>query len=66
MKKLKKKISEIKFTEEELKSLSEPERYTNGRGGFGQLKVRKLLLEQELKVWKKELRLETEYTNSTR
>ena len=46
-KKVEEKISETKFTEEELKSLSElQQRYTNGQAGFGQLKLRKLLLEQ--------------------
>tara|TARA_B100002019_G_C21150938_1_gene538211 strand:- start:351 stop:677 length:327 start_codon:yes stop_codon:yes gene_type:complete len=65
-KKVEEKISETKFTEEELKSLSElQQRYTNGQAGFGQLKVRKLLLEQELKALEEaELRLETEYTQT--
>ena len=65
-KKVEEKISETKFTEEELKSLSElQQRYTNGQAGFGQLKVRKLLLEQELKALEEaELRLETEYAQT--
>ena len=65
-KKVEEKISETKFTEEELKSLSElQQRYTNGQAGFGQLKVRKLLLEQELKALEEaELRLETEYSQT--
>ena len=65
-KKVEEKTDETKFTEDELKSLSElQQRYNNGQGAFGQLKVRRLLLEQELKALDEaELRLEAEYTQT--
>ena len=65
-KKVEEKTDETKFTEDELKSLSElQQRYTNGQSAFGQLKVRRLLLEQELKALDEaELRLEAEYTQT--
>ena len=65
-KKVEEKTDETKFTEDELKSLSDlQQRYTNGQSAFGQLKVRRLLLEQELKALDEaELRLETEYTQT--
>ena len=65
-KKVEEKVEEIKFTDDELKSLADlQQRYTNGQSSFGQLKVRKLLLNQELRALDEaELKLETEYTQT--
>ena len=65
-KKVEEKDKETKFTEDELKSLSDlQQRYNNGQAAFGQLKVRRLLLEQELKALDEaELGLETEYAQT--
>jgi|TARA_R110001592_G_scaffold253811_2_gene516983 hypothetical protein len=58
------KVSETKFTEEELKSLSDLQQgYTNTQTKFGQIRVQRLLLNQQLEgLDEAELRLETEYT----
>ena len=65
-KKVEEKTSEIKFTDDELKSLSDlQQRYTNGQTAFGQLQVRRLLINQELEsLDEAELRLETEYSQT--
>ena len=65
-KKVEEKTSEIKFTDDELKSLSDLQHsYTNGQTAFGQLKVRRLLINQELEsLDEAELRLETEYSQT--
>ena len=56
--------SEIKFTEEELKSLNDLNQgYTTKQQQFGQLKVQKLLIQQQLEALDEtEIRLETEYS----
>tara|TARA_B100001113_G_scaffold346258_1_gene336939 strand:+ start:26 stop:361 length:336 start_codon:yes stop_codon:yes gene_type:complete len=65
-KKVEEKVGETKFTEDELKSLSElQQRYTNGQAAFGQIKVRRLLLTQELEsLDETELRMETDYAQT--
>ena len=56
--------SEIKFTEEELKSLNDLNQgYTTKQQQFGQLKVQRILLTQQLEALDEtEIRLETEYS----
>ena len=56
--------SEIKFTEEELKSLNDLNQgYTTTQQQFGQLKVQRILLTQQLEALDEtEIRLETEYS----
>ena len=56
--------SEIKFTEEELKSLNDLNQgYTTKQQQFGQLKVQRILLTQQLVALDEtEIRLETEYS----
>tara|TARA_B100000073_G_scaffold328476_1_gene315063 strand:+ start:462 stop:791 length:330 start_codon:yes stop_codon:yes gene_type:complete len=65
-KKVEEKGNEVKFTEEELKSLSDLQQsYNNISSQFGQIKVRKMLLNQELESLEKgELGLETEYAKT--
>ena len=56
--------SEIKFTEDELKSLNDLNNgYTTKQQQFGQLKVQRILLTQQLEALDEtEIRLETEYS----
>ena len=56
--------SDIKFTEEELKSLNDLNQgYQTKQQQFGQLKVQKLLIQQQLEALDEtEIRLETEYS----
>ena len=62
-KKVEEKTSEIKFTEDELKSLGDLNTgYTTKQTQFGQLKVQKILLQQQVEALDEtEIRLETEY-----
>ena len=66
---------EIKFTDEELKSLSElSQGYQNIQSAFGQMRVQKILLEQqkdgleEAEVWSRSTRpcIRRIYTNTKR
>ena len=54
---------EIKFTDEELKSLSElSQGYQNIQNGFGQLRVQKILLEQQSDALEEaEVKMEADY-----
>ena len=54
---------EIKFTDEELKNLGAIQQsYQNIQSGFGQLKVQRILLEQQLNgLEEAEVNLESEY-----
>tara|TARA_X000001036_G_scaffold307623_1_gene286294 strand:- start:1077 stop:1421 length:345 start_codon:yes stop_codon:yes gene_type:complete len=57
-------VSETKFTDEELKSLADLQQgYQTKQQQFGQLRVQRLLLNQQLEgLDEAELRIETEYT----
>ena len=57
---------EVKFTDEELKSLGGIQQsYQNIQNGFGQLKVQRILLEQQMNgLEEAELNLEEEYTKA--
>ena len=58
--------NEVKFTKEELESISNIRTtYQNIQAGFGQLKVQRLLLEQQLGgLEEAEINLESEYTKA--
>ena len=57
---------EIKFTDEELKSLSElSQGYQNIQTGFGQLRVQKILLEQQGEALEEaEVQMESDYKDN--
>ena len=57
---------EIKFTDEELKSLSElSQGYQNIQSGFGQLRVQKILLEQQSESLEEaEVQMESDYKDN--
>ena len=63
-KKVEDQTSDIKFTEEELKSLNDLNQgYQTKQQQFGQLKVQRILLTQQLEALDEtEIRLETEYS----
>ena len=56
---------EIKFTEEELKSLSDlAQGYQTTQAAFGQLRVQKILLQQQSEgLEEAEIKLEADYTS---
>ena len=58
--------NEVKFTKEELESISNIRTtYQNIQAGFGQLKVQRLLLEQQINgLEEAEVNLESEYTKA--
>ena len=58
-------MSEIKFTEEELKSLSDlAQGYQTTQAAFGQLRVQKILLQQQSEgLEEAEIKLEADYTS---
>jgi len=62
--KVEEQTSEIKFTEDEVKSLNDLNQgYQTKQQQFGQLKVQRLLLGQQLEAMDEtEIRLETEYS----
>jgi|TARA_B100002019_G_scaffold249315_1_gene228615 predicted RNase H-like nuclease (RuvC/YqgF family) len=62
-KKVEEQTSEIKFTEDELKALSDLNTgYTTKQTQFGQLRVQRILVNQQLEnLDETEIRLETEY-----
>ena len=57
---------EIKFSEEELKSLSElSQGYQNIQNGFGQLRVQKILLDQQKDALEEaEVKMESDYAEN--
>ena len=63
-KKVEDQTSDIKFTEEELKSLNDLNQgYQTKQSQFGQLKVQRILLSQQIEALDEtEIRLETEYS----
>ena len=63
-KKVEDQTSDIKFTEEELKSLNDLNQgYQTKQQQFGQLKVQKILIQQQMEgLDEAEIRLETEYS----
>lgn len=63
-KKVEDQTSDIKFTEEELKSLNDLNQgYQTKQQQFGQLKVQKILIQQQVEgLDEAEIRLETEYS----
>ena len=65
-KKVEEKTDEVKFTDDELKSLGDlQQRYSSISTQFGQIRVRRLLLQQELDALDgAEENLEKEYTNT--
>ena len=65
-KKVEEKTDEVKFTDDELKSLGDlQQRYNSISTQFGQVRVRRLLLQQELDALDgAEESLEKEYTNT--
>ena len=62
--KVEEQTSDIKFTDEELKSLNDLNQgYQTKQSQFGQLKVQRLLLGQQIEALDEtEIRLETEYS----
>ena len=64
-KKVEEKDSEIKFSDEELQSLRElQEGYQEKQAQFGQLKVQKLLIQQQLDALERtEAQFESDYSN---
>ena len=58
-------VKEIKFTEEELKSLSDlAQGYQTTQAAFGQLRVQKILLQQQSEgLEEAEIKLEADYTS---
>ena len=63
-KKVEEQSSEIKFTEDEIKSLNDLNQgYQTKQQQFGQLKVQRILLSQQMEALDEtEIRLETEYS----
>ena len=63
-KKVEEKASEVKFSDEELKSLRElQDGYSEKSAQFGQLKVQKLLVQQQLdSLDKTEIQMESDYS----
>ena len=63
-KKIEEKASEVKFSDEELKSLRElQDGYSEKSAQFGQLKVQKLLVQQQLdSLDKTEIQMESDYS----
>ena len=63
-KKVEEQTSEIKFTEDEIKSLNDLNQgYQTKQSQFGQLKVQRILLTQQMEAMDEtEIRLETEYS----
>ena len=59
-----KKSKQIKFTDEEIKSLQDLQTsYTNVRSSFGDLEIQRIQTEQRLEqIHNEKLRLETEYS----
>tara|TARA_R100001082_G_scaffold110879_1_gene92217 strand:- start:2133 stop:2417 length:285 start_codon:yes stop_codon:yes gene_type:complete len=59
-----KKSKQIKFTDEEIKSLQDLQTsYTNVRASFGDLEIQRIQTEQRLEqIHNEKLRLETEYS----